>query len=339
MGDSIDGAPHLVALVTEPDSDPLETAVVSQVFATAGPVPGLTPPGPGYRLRSVDATDEGALRTVGTAGTVVVPGSAEPFRPRPPALLEALRSAAASGARVVGLCAGAVILAQAGLLDGRTATTHWVHAEEFSVRFPAVRLRAGRLFVADGAFFTSGGGLAAVDLALHLTARDLGRAYANDVARYLVAAPHRAGGQAQFVKDALRAPTATPRLLEWMREHLDEPLSLERMARVEHVSERTLVRWFRREVGTSVAAWVTHERIERAKVLLETTRLPLAQIAAATGFGTAETLRRNFRAHVGIPASAYRTTFAHRDGTVSGGLGGDRGAGGRMRGVSGPLSI
>lgn len=206
---------------------------------------------------------------------------------------------------------GAFVLGFAGLLDGRRATTHWVLSREFRALFPLVRLEAEKLYVDDGELHTSGGMFSMVDLSLHLLALDLGHSYACDFGRILVSPPHRPGGQAQFVEDSLRVGGDRPlaALLEWLREHLHEPLTLARLAEYEHVSERSLVRMFREETGTSVLDWITRERVNRAKVLLETTSYRVSDIAAMVGFGSLETLRRNFEKIAGTTATAYRSTF------------------------------
>jgi AraC family transcriptional activator FtrA len=212
---------------------------------------------------------------------------------------------------MVSFCGGAFVLGLAGVLDGRRATTHWVLSEEFRAAFPRVRLEVGKLYVDDGPVHTSGGMFSIVDLCLHLLAEDLGQAYANDVGRLLVSPPHRPEGQAQFIKDSIRIDNAAPTgsLLAWIRDHLDEPLPLARLAAHEHVSERSLVRRFREATGSSVLDWITTERVARAKALLETTDRGVTEIAGLVGFGSLETLRRNFERRVGCAPTAYRATF------------------------------
>lgn len=251
------------------------------------------------------------LDTLGEVDTVIVPGISEPLARRSDVLIESLRAASRSGSRMVSFCGGAFLLAQAGILDGRTATTHWLLAPEFRSAFPHVRLAVDRLYVDDPPVHTSGGIFAATDLALHLVALDRGQAVANDVARILVSAPHRPGGQSQFVKDSLRADgtSSMESLLAWLRQNVGEPLTLADLARREHMSERSLVRKFRAATGTSVFDWIARERVDQAKVLLETSDFAVSQVAAMVGFGSAETLRRNFEKAVGTTAGAYRRTF------------------------------
>jgi transcriptional regulator GlxA family with amidase domain len=203
------------------------------------------------------------------------------------------------------------VLAQAGVLDGRRATTHWLLAKEFQTAFPQVRLEPDQLYVDDGPVHTSGGLFAAADLALHLLALDQGDAYANDFGRLLVTAPRRPGAQAQFIKRSLRVDNDLPlsTFLQWIREHAHEPLTLEQLATHQHISQRSLIRKFRQATGMSVFDWIAQKRVNQAKVLLETTDFAISEIAAMVGFGTAETLRRNFDRRVATTPGAYRSTF------------------------------
>jgi transcriptional regulator GlxA family with amidase domain len=318
-------AKHVIALLVTPDTVAFEVTVAQQIFGRRMPslaavtgdaespyevvLCGETP-----RLHLPLGTDLGELaplETLRSADTVMVPGVEQPLAPRSAALLAGLRGAHTAGARLVSFCGGAFLLGFAGILDGRRATTHWVLTQEFRALFPLVRLEAEKLYVGDGTVHTSGGMFSMVDLSLHLLAIDLGHAYANDFGRILVSPPHRPGGQAQFIKDSLRVDADPPlaALLRWLREHLHEPLTLARLAEHEHVSERSLVRKFREETGTSVLDWITRERVDRAKVLLETSDYRVSEIAAMVGFGSSETLRRNFEKVAGTTATAYRSTF------------------------------
>ncbi|MEU1623236.1 helix-turn-helix domain-containing protein [Streptomyces sp. NPDC005722] len=314
---------HVVAVVVVPDAVTLEVLIAQQVFGPAAwsDTPKHRDPpyevvlcGEDPRVTLPSGADLGELApldVVEDADTVIVPGIENPLAPRSDALLSGIHGALTTGARTVSFCGGAFVLAYAGVLDGRRATTHWLYAEEFREMFPDVRLEPEHLFVDDGPVHTSGGVFSALDLALHLVAEDVGQAYANDLGRLLVTMPHRPGGQSQFVKSSLRADDATAAwsLMPWIQEHLHEPLTLARLAAQEHVSERSLLRKFRRDVGMSVFDWISQERVNRAKQLLETTTFPIADIAAMAGFGSAESLRRNFRKHVGITAGSYRATF------------------------------
>jgi len=244
------------------------------------------------------------------ADTVVVPGLEAPWAPQDPRVLEAIADAAAEGARMVSLCAGAFVLGQAGVLDGRTVTTHWALAEEFRAAFPAVHLAEHAMFVDDGQVLSSGGMLASADLCLYLLQQDQGQSYANDVSRVLISPPHRTGGQAQYAKPSQRpvASSLGP-VLEWIDAHLTEPLSLQSVAAGTHMSERTLVRRFRGEFDESLAGWIARRRVERAQALLEESPLTVSEVAHAVGFGSTESMRRHFVARTGTTPRAYRETF------------------------------
>jgi AraC family transcriptional regulator, transcriptional activator FtrA len=234
-----------------------------------------------------------------------------PMEP-PPAAVTALRAAYERGARMVSFCSGAFALAAAGILDGRPATTHWMYAEQLAARYPRVRFDPEVLYVDDGQVLTSAGTAAGVDLGLHIVRLDYGPEIANQVARRMVIAPHREGGQAQYVctpvpdapyRDAIRA------LLEWLQEHLDEPLTVDDLARLAAMSPRTLARRFRDATGTTPVRWLTHQRIARAQELLASTTLPVEAIARRTGMGTAANLRQHFRAATGMSPAAYRRRY------------------------------
>lgn len=316
---------HVIAVLVVPDTVALEVAVAQQIFGP--PMPTLAAvtgdaESPyeiilcGEQRRHVlpTGTDVGELAPLDAlrdADTVIVPGIQEPLATRSDALLDALRGAYRGGARMVSFCGGAFLLGYAGILDSRRATTHWLLAKEFREAFPIVRLNVDHLYIDDGPVHTSGGIFAATDLALHIVAMDRGQHYANDTGRILVSAPYRPGGQAQFVKESIRTDgeSAIDGFLRWLREHIAEPLTLAQLAAHEHVSERSLVRNFRQATGMSVFDWITQERVNQAKVLLEATEFRIAEIAAMVGFGTSETLRRHFEKLVGTTAGRYRDTF------------------------------
>ena len=252
----------------------------------------------------------GPLTELSEADTVIVPGLEAPWMPQDPALLAAIAAAAARGARMVSLCAGAFVLAQAGVLDGRRVTTHWALADEFRAAYPAVDLVEHAMYVDDGSVLTSGGMLASADLCLHILRLDHGQAYANDVSRILISPPHRVGGQAQYASVPPRPLTGqlTP-VMDWILTNLAEPLSLEIVARHAHMSPRTLERRFRAETGESLQAWVSRQRVERARALLEETDLTITSVAHTSGFGSPQVMRRHFLLHTGTSPSDYRTTF------------------------------
>jgi AraC family transcriptional regulator, transcriptional activator FtrA len=203
------------------------------------------------------------------------------------------------------------VLAAAGLLDGLCATTHWAHTEELAARYPRVKVDPDVLYVDNGRVLTSAGKAAAMDLCLHLVRRDHGSTIANVVARRLVVPPHRAGGQAQFVTTPVPAQEAHPlaELLPWVMQRLDQPLTVEDLARQANMSSRHLGRHFRSVTGTTPLQWLLTQRIRRAQELLETTDDSVDTIASAAGMGTATTLRRHFHRTIGVPPDAYRRTF------------------------------
>ena len=250
------------------------------------------------------------LTDLADADTVVVPGLEAPWNPQDPELLEALASAAARGARMVSLCAGAFVLGHAGILDGRRVTTHWALAEEFRSAFPRADLVEHAMYVDDGQVLSSGGMLASADLCLHILRSDHGQAYANDVSRILISPPHRVGGQAQYATGRSRPVTgALAPIMEWALANLSEPLTVAIVARQAHMSPRTLERRFRAETGESLQAWVSRQRVERARALLEETDLTITEVAHTSGFGSTQAMRRHFIAFAGASPRDYRAAF------------------------------
>lgn len=238
--------------------------------------------------------------------TVVVSSTANIERLPEPPLLSALRDARARGVRIVSLCTGSFVLAAAGLLDGRTATTHWMHAEQLALRYPA-----DVLYVDDEEVLTSAGKTAALDLCIHLVHRDYGAAAANGLARRLVVPSHRPGGQAQFI-----TPPPDPRVtdqlgpaLQWARAHLDHSITVQDLARRAGLSARQLTRRMGAELGLAPLNWLHQQRITRAQELLERTAVGVEQVAALSGMGTATTLRRHFHRSIGVSPTAYRAAF------------------------------
>ncbi|CAD5920202.1 MULTISPECIES: helix-turn-helix domain-containing protein [unclassified Streptomyces] len=248
------------------------------------------------------------------AHTVIVPGWADIDQAPPADLVDAVRAAHEAGARVASLCTGAFVLAAAGLLDGRRATTHWAHTQVLAERHPRVTVDPDVLYVDDDTVLTSAGKAAAMDLCLHLVRLDHGSAVANTLARRLVVPPHRDGGQAQFVTTPVPAPGGRPLadLFPWAMRRLDRQLTVEDLARQARMSSRHLGRHFKSATGTTPLQWLLVQRIRRAQELLETTDDTVDAIAAATGMGTATTLRRHFHRTVGVPPDAYRRTFRTR---------------------------
>ncbi|AHX15188.1 transcriptional regulator [Dyella jiangningensis] len=278
-----------------------------------------------YRFR-LCAVDRGPMRAAGGmhvladagleglagAGTVIVPGWRGIDAAPPAPLLDALRKAHANGARLLSFCSGVFVLAATGLLEGRRATTHWRYVDALAVRFPRIRIEPDVLYVDEGDVLTSAGSAAALDLSLHLIRRDFGPETANSVARRAVVPAHRDGGQAQFIQAPLPEQGATlGKLLEWMRRHIDQPLPLIELAERARMSERTLLRRFEEATGCSPKQWLTRERLNRARELLEGSDLPVERVADVCGFGSADTLRHHFRHHVKLSPARYRERFAH----------------------------
>lgn len=258
-------------------------------------------------------TDLKPLSWVRGADTVVVPGLEAPWAPQDPATLAAIAAAAADGARLVSLCAGAFVLGQAGVLDGRRVTTHWALAEEFREAFPRAHLVEQAMYVDDGQVLSSGGMLASADLCLYVLSQDHGQAYANDVSRILISPPHRTGGQGQYTKRAASPPSGTlAEIQAWLAENLTAQLTLEDVAGHAHMSPRTLERRFRAETGDTLGGWIARRRVEHARTLLEETDLSILQVAHDSGFGSAESLRRHFVSRVGTSPRTYRDVFRGR---------------------------
>ncbi|SDN90803.1 GlxA family transcriptional regulator [Actinacidiphila guanduensis] len=249
------------------------------------------------------------------ADTVVVPASHEmdlvhlggQLSPELAAAFSLLRP----GTRAVSICTGSFLLAAAGLLNGRPATTHWSSADRFQQLFPQVRVDPDVLYVDDGDVLTSAGVAAGLDLCLHIVRRDFGATVANSVARRTVVPPHRDGGQAQYIQRPLPAPqqSGTERARAWAMERLEQPVTLRQLAARESMSVRTFTRRFREEVGLSPGQWLTQQRIERARQLLESTDLAVDRIARSAGFGSAASMRQHLQAALGVSPSAYRRTF------------------------------
>lgn len=269
------------------------------------PEPGVVP---GYNGLAVVIPN--GLDVIEDADTLIVTGTGarEAADPR---VLDALRRAAGRGKRIASICTGAFVLAQAGLLDGRPATTYWPFTQEMRDRFPAVDLQPDVLFVDDGAILTSAGLAAGLDLCLHMIRIDYGAVAANAAARLAVVAPVRPGGQAQFIQTPLppESGTGLAETRAWALERLGEPLTLADLAAHARASPRTLTRRFREETGLSPLQWLLHQRVDRARELLEATDLPIKQVARRSGLGTAESLRQHLMRRNGVTPTAYRTAF------------------------------
>ena len=310
---------HTVAVVAFDQISPFHLSVPCVVFGDRHP--GL----PSFDLR-VCAAEEGLLRTsagfriavdhgleaLQSAQTVIVPSWRDPQERPPQPLLDALVAAHGRGAQLVGLCLGAFVLAEAGLLDGRVATTHWAWAEQFAARYPDVRVDADVLYVEDGSLLTSAGTTAGIDCCLHLLRTQYGSEIANAVARRLVMPPHRQGGQAQYVEQPLPATARDSRLaglLDWVRANLQQSHSLDSLAEKALMSRRTFTRHFRLLTGTTVGEWLLAERLALCQRLLETTDQPIEQVAMLAGFGSPASLRHHFGQAFGVSPKAWRQAF------------------------------
>lgn len=250
----------------------------------------------------------GALRS---AGTIIIPGWRDVNERPPESLLTALRRSYHRGARLISLCSGAFVLAATGLLDGRSAATHWRYAEQLSRDYPSIDVTPDVLYVEDGRLFTAAGSAAGIDLCLHVVRKDFGARVANIVARRLVVPPHRDGGQAQYIDRPIseKGDSEIGLLMDWVRRNLNREHSVASLAKRAKLSERTLARRFHEQAGTTPMRWLAKERIARAQELLETTKLGIDQVAAECGFGSAQLLRFHFQRIASTSPSAYRKHF------------------------------
>jgi transcriptional regulator GlxA family with amidase domain len=277
-------------------------------FAVCSARPGSAPTTSGF---AVDVPE--GLDRVATADLVTVPAWPTLDAPVDAATLAALRDAAARGATLLSVCSGAFALAAAGLLDGRRATTHWQFADRLARGYPNITVDRDVLYVADGPVLTSAGAAAGIDACLHLVRERHGAATANALARRMVVPAYREGGQAQYVD--LPVPEADHGLapvLDWMRAHLDESLTVPALAAQAHMSPRTFARRFKETTGATPHRWLSDQRLQHAEHLLETTDLPVDTVAARAGFGSGDTLRHHFAARRGVSPHTYRRAFAGR---------------------------
>ncbi|KUJ70042.1 AraC family transcriptional regulator [Streptomyces albus subsp. albus] len=327
------GRPHRVVVLALAGVIPFELGIPYRIFGMARSPEGRAL----YEVRTC-ALEAGPLRTdadfeigvdhgpeaLAEADTVVVPASYEPGPVYEAGrLTEPLAAALAlirPGTRVMSICTGSYVLAAAGLLDGRPATTHWHHTDHFQRLFPSVRVDPDVLFIDDGDVLTSAGVASGIDLCLHVVRRDHGAAVANDVARRSVVPPHRDGGQAQFIHRPVPEPqlATTTTARAWALGRLDQPISLRQLANQESMSIRTFTRRFREEVGVSPGQWLVRQRVERARHLLETTELSVDQVARDAGFGTAASMRQHLQTALGVSPTAYRRTFRARADAAAG---------------------
>ncbi|MFF1612894.1 helix-turn-helix domain-containing protein [Amycolatopsis sp. NPDC058278] len=310
---------RVVAIVTE-ESNPFEMGVATELFGLRRPELDrpwydftlcAATPSVGMNLGMFTLSGVAGLEAADTADTLIVPARPNTDVPTTPAIIAAIRRAAARGARLVSFCTGAFALAEAGVLDGKRATTHWQWAASLAAKFPRVRWEPDVLFIDEGTVLTAAGSAASLDLGLHIIHRDHGAEVVNAVSRRLVFTGHRDGGQRQFIARPVPAvpDTSLAPVLAWALERLDKPLTITDLATRAATSPATLHRKFRAELGTTPLAWLTTERVTLACRLIERGELRLDRVAALSGFGTAANLRAQLRRHTGLSPSAYRRRF------------------------------
>ena len=266
-------------------------------------------PGPIRAVGGITLDAEDDLTLLQQASLIIVPGWRGAETPVPEALRHALQSAHANGARIASICSGVFVLASAGLLDGKNATTHWRYTDLLAAKFPQINVDPDVLFFENDGIYTSAGSAAGLDLGLHIIRQDFGAKAAASVARRLVLPAQRDGGQRQFIprpEPKARIGSGLAALQDRVRATLNEDWPIERMAQTAGTSSRTLARRFHEELGTTPLSWLKVERVTRAAELLETDHIPLADVWDICGFGSAETFRRDFRKVMGVPPAKYR---------------------------------
>ncbi len=319
---------HDIAIVLCEGFTPFELGVACEIF---GDDRWVAPGDPWYRLficgdTSAPLTSDGGfqilvphgLEVLSEVDTVIVAPTHRPSQ-IPDAVFEELRRAHARGCRMLSLCTGAFVLAEAGLLDGRRTATHWTECDELARRYPSLSVDAGVLFVDEGDILSGAGSAAGIDLCLHIVRQDYGSEVATQLARQLVVPPQRDGGQAQYIDSPLPSLDESDLLSDtvaWMQEHLDEPLSIEDLAARAAMSTRTFARRFQAATGATPHRWLQAQRVKLAQRLLETRDLPVEVVAARSGFSTAGNLRKHFGRIVHTSPQAYRQAFRHRAGDV-----------------------
>ncbi|MCX5603703.1 GlxA family transcriptional regulator [Streptomyces phaeochromogenes] len=325
MGTQTPFHPHRIVVLALDGLLPFELGIPQRIFGRAKDAEGrrlyevvtcsIRPPGRVEAEADFSILVENGPEALATADTVVIPASYELGPVHDEGVLTDELAAALAlirpGTRLVSICTGGYVLAAAGYLDGRPATTHWASAEHFQRLFPKVRVDADVLFIDDGDVLTSAGVAAGIDLCIHIVRRDHGTAVANEVARRTVVPPHRDGGQAQYIQRPVPEPqlASTTAARAWALARLHEPIQLRDMAEQESMSVRTFTRRFREEAGISAGQWLTQQRVERARHLLESTDLSIDQIAHASGFGTPQSMRQHLQSTLGVTPTTYRRTF------------------------------
>jgi transcriptional regulator GlxA family with amidase domain len=309
-----------VAVLIDEGVAPFEFAIPCEVFGVDRSAQGLPcfdfavcapEPGPVRTSLGFEIVAAYGLEPLQRADLLVIPAMPTDYEPSAE-VVAAVRGVVERGGRVASMCSGAFALARAGLLEGRRATTHWFHSEDFRAAFPDVDLVPDVLYVEDGPVLTSAGTAAGIDLCLHIVRQSHGPAAANGIARRMVVPPHRDGGQAQFIETPMRATPADTlaATLEWASAHLDEDLSVARLAKHAAMSQRTFARRFRAETGTTPHHWVLAQRVALAEQLLEQGTLGVEEVARRCGFGSATMLRHHFARLRSTTPTAYRRLFA-----------------------------
>jgi AraC family transcriptional activator FtrA len=322
------GRTHRVAVLAFEGLAPFDLGVAAEIFAPARPELEVSwwysfavcaeRPGPLGAVGGFQLIPPHGLEILAAADTVILPGCSDVGVDPSPELVSALRSAHANGARLVSICSGAFTLAAAGLLDGREATTHWLYAHLLQERFPRVCVNADVLYVDGGDVLTSAGTAAGIDLCLHLIRCDHGAEIANRIARQMVVAAHRDGGQAQFIEAPVpRRIDDDPiaRTVQWALERLGESLTVGELARRSHLSPRQFSRRFRAATGTSPGGWLLHQRLQASLTLLERSDASVEEIGRLVGLPSAAGFRRHFRDAFGVPPSSYRRNFQSTHGS------------------------
>jgi AraC family transcriptional activator FtrA len=313
-------AKHLVVALAYDGLCTFEFGCTVELFALARPELGVdwydfavcaAEPGPIRAAGGITVQAPYTLALLAQADTIVIPGWRDAAELPAPALVAAIRAAHARGARLCSICSGVFVLAAAGVLDGLPATTHWRYTEQLARQYPAIQVLQDDLYVDAGQVITSAGSAAGLDMLLHLVRRDYGAKVGNLVAQRLVVAPHREGGQAQFLPRPMASDERgrLSRLMDWLRSNLDQPHTIPSMAERAALSARTLQRQFQEATGMGPAAWLTRERVALAKELLESPELALGQVAERAGFGSEESLRHHFRRIAATTPGAYRRAF------------------------------
>jgi transcriptional regulator GlxA family with amidase domain len=308
--------PHRVAILAIPHVIPFNVITPIQVFEHVPDQRYRTfvcsfSKGLIYNRSGLRIMADYGVEALSYADTILVPGFDTCHQPVPERVLAALRTAHVRGTRLASICTGAFVLAQAGLLDRQTATTHWAQADELARNYPQIAVDPRVLYTDNGNIITAAGYTSGVDMCLHIIRKDHGQRIANLVAKTLVASPHRNGGQAQFI-DRPVPPERSRRLdrtLQWMLDNLGDNISVTDMARHAGLAARSFARRFEAEIGESPLQWLIEQRVRHAQLLLETTSLPIDTIAGRCGFGTAMSLRLHFKRIAMVTPTDYRKTF------------------------------